>query len=320
MSDLSHRITDLSPERRRLFEQLLEPRAREQPARRPGPPVKGLPPTVAPQLRPVTADALDPKAACRTFYDDVSMQLDASVFGQFSFFLNYGYVSGLTPAFAAVPLPDSMLNRNSVRLVLEVLEDCVTPSSLVLDVGCGRGGTISVITQFFRAHLIVGLDLSGAAVAFSHRTHRHPGVALVQGDSEVLPFPDAAFDVVTNIESSSCYPDLGAFYAEVARVLRPGGWFLYADCLPAERHRQGVDLLERLHLKVERDRDITPNVLLSCDEIARSRVGAYGGGNEATMLNDFLGAPGSQYYEEMRARRWAYRIYKLRRAAPVRTA
>jgi SAM-dependent methyltransferase len=40
---------------------------------------------------------------------------------------------------------------------------------------------------------------------------------------------DASFDVVVNVESSHCYPDAARFFAEVARVLRPGGMLVFAD-------------------------------------------------------------------------------------------
>jgi hypothetical protein len=64
-------------------------------------------------------------------------------------------------------------------------------------------------------------------------------------------------------------------------------------------------------------RDITSNVLASCDQIAASRLGAYSSGNDATAIRDFLGAPGSQNYEEMRAKRWQYQILKLRKGSAV---
>jgi ubiquinone/menaquinone biosynthesis C-methylase UbiE len=214
-----------------------------------------------------------------------------------------------------VPLPEQMLNKNSVLLVLEVLEDCVQTGSRVLDVGCGRGGTVSVINQFFQPGRLVGLDISAAAVAFAHDAHKRPGTAFLQGDAERLPFGDASFDIVTNIESSSCYPDLPAFYGEVRRVLTPGGWFLYSDCLPSDRFRDSIRHLAEMGFAMERDRDITANVLASCDQIAKSRVGAYAAGNDSATLNDFLGAPGSHYYGEMRARRWTYRICKLRKSS-----
>ena len=55
----------------------------------------------------------------------------------------------------------------------------------------------------------------------------------VHGDAEKLPFPDQSFDAVINVESSGAYPHFSRFLAEVARVLRPGGHFLYADLRPA---------------------------------------------------------------------------------------
>jgi ubiquinone/menaquinone biosynthesis C-methylase UbiE len=51
----------------------------------------------------------------------------------------------------------------------------------------------------------------------------------VQGDAQNLPFPDESFDAVVNVEASHQYPDFPGFLAEVTRVLRPGGHFLYTD-------------------------------------------------------------------------------------------
>lgn len=56
-----------------------------------------------------------------------------------------------------------------------------------------------------------------------------PGLAFRIGDAEALPLPDASFDVVVNIESSHCCGRIDRFVAEVARVLRPGGRFTWAD-------------------------------------------------------------------------------------------
>ncbi|HRG56523.1 MAG TPA: class I SAM-dependent methyltransferase, partial [Lacunisphaera sp.] len=74
-----------------------------------------------------------------------------------------------------------------------------------------------------------GLDLNPTGIAFCRRRHRVAGLDFVQGDAGNLPFADASFDAVINVEASHCYPDFPRFLAEVARVLRPGGHFLYAD-------------------------------------------------------------------------------------------
>ena len=51
----------------------------------------------------------------------------------------------------------------------------------------------------------------------------------MEGNAEKLPFADQSFDAVINVEASHCYPRFPRFLDEVARVLRPGGHFLYAD-------------------------------------------------------------------------------------------
>jgi SAM-dependent methyltransferase len=302
MAEIHTRIDKLSPERRKLLEKMISQRS---PA--PEPSSSAVP---EPEHSPApAAGEEDAKTACRRMYDDINRQLDAGMFGEFSFFLNYGYVPDLSPQYAAFAVPEHYLNRNSVKLVLELIGDCPVDGRRVLDVSCGRGGIPHVLTQFFRPASVVGLDLSSAAIAFCRRVHGDPRMRFEVGDSESLPFMAESFDIVANLESSSCYPDVQAFYREVHRVLAPGGHFLYSDCLPAIRFREATAYLEEIGLRVERNRDITSNVLLSCDEIARQRVQAYGGAGPE--LETFLGTPGSPYYEDMRTGRWTYRILRL---------
>ena len=81
----------------------------------------------------------------------------------------------------------------------------------------------------------------------------------VIGDAQALPFATGSVDVVTNIESSHCYPSLRTFLKEVVRVLRPGGTFAYTD-----NYFQGTEfflgLFDEVGLKVERHEDIHRNV------------------------------------------------------------
>lgn len=311
MGDLASRLQELSPERRRLMEHLLKGRL-EAEAAATSPPREPERPLTLEYAR--TTDAA--KQNFRRFYNDVSTQLDASPFGPFAYFLNYGYVpiAGNNDD-AVIQLPEKYFNKNSVRLVLEVVGDCPIDRQRVLDVGCGRGGTVFTLRQFFQPGSVVGLDLAANAIQFCTRVHRYPDVSFREGDAEQLPFPDASFDVVTNIESSHTYPNIRSFYLEVYRVLAPGGRFLYTDVLPRNKSEECVGLLEQLGFGILRNRDITANVLLSCDEIAASRVQAFQGGNDASLVRNFLAAPGSQVYEEMKSRAWVYRLFTLRKPA-----
>ncbi|HEX6051798.1 MAG TPA: SDR family NAD(P)-dependent oxidoreductase, partial [Gemmatimonadaceae bacterium] len=267
----------------------------------------------AAEATPIQGEApeLAAKQTYREFYDDVTRRLEQSGVAEASFFLNYGYRSLGTGDESRFEVPDRVFNANSVRLAFEVIGATDLRSRRVLDVGCGRGGTAALIADRFDTP-VLGVDLSPEAIAFCRRTHRNPNVRFEVGDAEHLPCENGAFDVVTNIESSHTYPNLRAFYAEVARVLAKGGTFLYTDLLPVGRWLEVRALLGPLGLAIATDREITPNVLASCDEVAATRAQAFGGSNAA--IDNFLAVPGSLVYEQMRSGSWEYRIIRARRA------
>ena len=244
------------------------------------------------------------KTSYREFYNDVTRRLEQSGMGAASFFLNYGYVSLGQDDESKFEVPAEVFNRNSVRLAFELIGATQLGKRHVLDVGCGRGGTVALLAETFGA-AACGVDLSPEAIAFCRKTHGHTANFEV-GDAEHLPFEDRTFDVVTNIESSHTYPNLRAFFGEVSRVLAPGGVFLYTDLLPVQRWAEVRMLLAPLGLRVESERDITANVLASCDDVASNRAKAFGGRSE--MIDNFLAVPGSAVYDQMRTGAWEYRI------------
>lgn len=263
-----------------------------------------------------TAPAVAAKEGYREFYDDVTRRLAQSGVGDVSFFLNYGYISQGAGDEARFEVPDGMFNPSSIRLAFELIGGADLDDRRVLDVGCGRGGTAILLAERYGAH-VAGVDLSPEAIAFCRRTHVHPRVRFEVGDSEQLPFDDQAFDAVTNIESSHTYPNLRGFYAEVSRVLAPGGVFLYTDLLPVQRWAEVRALLGPLGLSIRDERHITPNVLASCDDVAATRVQAFGG--SSALIDNFLAAPGSAVYEQMKSGAWEYRIiraYRTERLVP----
>ncbi len=278
----------------------------------------GLPPAnmdaPVPAATPLEGDA--PTAAAkqgyRDFYDDVTRRLERAGVGDASFFLNYGYVplDGLSDE-TAFEVPAGVFNPSSVRLAYELIGATDLRRRHVLDVGCGRGGTVALLADRYEAEA-TGVDLSPEAIRFCRRTHRSPHVRFEVGDAEHLPVDDRSFDAVTNIESSHTYPNLRAFYAEVARVLKSGGVFLYTDLLPVQRWMEVRALLGPLGLTILEERHITPNVLASCDEVAATRAQAFGGGSP--MIDNFLAVPGSMVYEQMRSGAWEYRILRAHRA------
>jgi SAM-dependent methyltransferase len=96
----------------------------------------------------------------------------------------------------------------------------------VLDAGCGTGRMSAYLAA--RGCLVEGVDLSPGMVAMARRDH--PGLPFEVGSLSELPSADAVFAGVL-----LCYsiihtppPGLAAVVAEVARVLRPGGYVLVA--------------------------------------------------------------------------------------------
>ncbi|MEP6918899.1 MAG: class I SAM-dependent methyltransferase [Acidobacteriota bacterium] len=313
--DLSERLAGLPPEKRALFEQLMKG-VDGGAALRPVP--AAAPVTAAPARVDIhRADVVvrdDRKGTMKAFYDRVNRNLDTTAFSAHAVFLNFGYVANERRQAAAVPLPRFCLNKNCQKLILEVIADVDLTGLDVLDVGCGRGGTAAALRTYYAPRRVVGVDLCAAAVAFCGRTHVWPRTHFVNGDAESLPVADGSVDVVTNIESSHSYPRMASFYAEVARVLRPGGHFLYTDLLPVESLAPCLQQLAAYGMRLVDRRDITSNVLLSCDETASTHLAAFEGDHDADVMGDFLALPGSKTYDDMTSGRSTYEIFKLQKA------
>jgi ubiquinone/menaquinone biosynthesis C-methylase UbiE len=142
-------------------------------------------------------------------------------------FLNWAYEED--PPMALPLEASDEPNRAHINLYHRVATQADLSGKKVLEVSCGHGGGASYIMRSLHPASYTGLDLNARAIELSRQRHNLPGLDFVQGDAENLPFDDESFDVVLNIESSHCYPHFPRFLAEVVRVLRPGGHFLYAD-------------------------------------------------------------------------------------------
>ncbi len=96
-----------------------------------------------------------------------------------------------------------------------------------LDLGCGGG---LLLDQFHGAGLqVTGIDPSHAGLLTAAAVTRERGVraGLVQAVGERLPFADASFDVVYCCDVLEHVASVDAVVGEAARVLRPGGLFLF---------------------------------------------------------------------------------------------
>lgn len=263
-----------------------------------------------------TDDAGELRDRVTAAYGAYHDSLASSAAGRFVRFMNFGYCDIGAPGEATsrspIVLPARMPNRNAARLVIELVGDEPIDGRAVADIGCGRGGALWLLTRFFDPRMTLGIDLAGGAVRAAGTIA--PALAL-QGDAEALPLRDRSVEVVLNVESSLHYPALERFYAEVARVLRPGGALLYTDLFLTDARDAYRGALERVGLVAEVDDDITENVLASRAERAEREALAFGGAAqpEPTDVQRFVGIEGTAFHRALTDRTWTYRLLRLRR-------
>ncbi len=117
--------------------------------------------------------------------------------------------------------------RYSVGRKLEAEIDAalaLNGSEALLDVGTGPGHFPGRLTAGGHSGRLVGADLSGGMVQKARASFG--GVEFVQAGADVLPFPDATFDVLTARHMLYHVPSVPAALEEFRRVLKPGGRFL----------------------------------------------------------------------------------------------
>ena len=140
-------------------------------------------------------------------------------------------------------------------------------------------------------------------------------LSFVQGDAENLPFPDASFDIVVNIVSSHCYGDVPSFAREVARVLKPGGIFTFADMRPKSQLALLDEQLAAPGLELIDKRNISPNVVAALNAAEARKQARIG---KALFLrrfiSEFSGSKGSVLYKALTGGSVVYQARRYRQA------
>lgn len=117
----------------------------------------------------------------------------------------------------------------------------------ILDVGCGRGGSTGYLLRDYPADQITGINISPEQLALCRE--RLPQIAFLEMDAAALTFPNDTFDTVLCVEAMSHFNTRAAFLTEALRVLKPGGYLVFADLLqqrdstaqPVENYLESAD-------------------------------------------------------------------------------
>jgi SAM-dependent methyltransferase len=232
-------------------------------------------------------------------------------------FMNYGYapVSG-EAAFLPLQSADEK-NRYPIQLYHYVATSADVENQDVLEVGSGRGGGAAYISSQLGPRSVVAVDFSKGAVKFCRRMHGVPGLSFEFGDAENLPFPDATFDVVINVESSHCYANFPGFIREVKRVLRRNGRFSICDL---RFQRSDIDAVREVFRKsglyIVSETDIAGNVSRALELDSASREQQINGMAQVPLvlrksLKNFAGLKNGKTYSAIRDGRYPYMHWVL---------
>jgi len=144
-------------------------------------------------------------------------------------------------------------SHRTVRRMAEKLNTTLAPGSRVLDMGAGYGGAARYLARETGCH-VVALNLSEAENERDRQMNREQDldrlIEVVDGNFESVAYEDASFDVVWSQDAILHSGDRKQAIAEVARLLKPGGEFVFTDPMQADNCPAGVlkPILDRIHL------------------------------------------------------------------------
>lgn len=242
----------------------------------------------------------------RLWYPFVTRRLN----GEEVLFLNYGFET--EPPLGLPLSPADEPNRICIQLYHHVGTQVELAGKHVLEVSCGHGGGASYLARTQRPATYTGIDLNPHGIRLCEQRHKVEGLSFFRGDAEALPFASETVDVVINVEASHCYGQFPQFLNEVARVLRPGGYFLYADFRfnselaewELALARSPFELVKAQVISAEVLRGLDRNAARSQDLVTR-RLPKW----LHSLGRDFAGIPGSQVYNALQRGQVVYHSY-----------
>ncbi len=230
-------------------------------------------------------------------------------------YMNYGYESCDQPM--AIPLKEGEENdRYMIQLYHHVATAVDLRDKDVVEIGSGRGGGSSYIKRYLTPKTMIGIDYSKNAIKFSNNHHSEEGLSFMHGDAENLPLSNESVDVIVNVESSHCYGSMKKFVEQVHRVLRPSGYFLFADLRPSEEIEQLDKTFNDAGFEVLKKELISKEVVHAMEAFHEYKLAFFQNMVKGWLkkpLNDFAGVKGSNIHKELSNGKMVYYHYVLRK-------
>jgi len=152
----------------------------------------------------------------------------------------------------ADPIPPA--SRRTVEAMADEIGMELDDRHRIIDIGSGYGGPARYLAKRFGSR-VVCLNISEVENARNRKANREQGldnlVAVRHGSFEDIPEPDGTFDVVWSQDAILHSGNRDKVIAEVARILKPGGEFVFTDPMQADDCPAGVlqPVYDRIHLE-----------------------------------------------------------------------
>jgi SAM-dependent methyltransferase len=230
-------------------------------------------------------------------------------------YMNYGY-EPINPS-SKIPLKNE---EESDRYMIQLYHHVATAVDLkdkdVVEVGSGRGGGSSYIKRYLKPKTMTGIDYSKNAIEFSLKHHSVEGLTFIYGDAENLPLANESVDAIVNVESSHCYGSMKKFVEQVNSVLRPGGYFLFADLRPSEKIDELDKTFKDAGFEVLKKELISKEVVNAMEAFHEFKLAFFQNTVKGWLikpLNDFAGVKGSNVHKKLSNGEMVYYHYVLRK-------
>jgi arsenite methyltransferase len=193
---------------------------------------------------PVDVDVL--RSEIQKTYTEVSSQQD----GEFIFPTGRGWAQELGyPEPELSRVPDASV-ESFAGVANHWLLGRLEPGQTIVDLGCGAGTDLLIAAQMVGPEgRAIGVDMTPAMIDRARASARAMGldnVEVHEGLIETLPLDDASVDVVISNGVIDLIVDKDAVFAEIDRVLKPGGRLQIADVVihkeVSEDARKRIDL------------------------------------------------------------------------------
>lgn len=108
-----------------------------------------------------------------------------------------------------------------------IRQGAINDGDRVLDIGCGGGKTLQILSKLNPNGIIYGIDISSQAVKESIKMNeaqvKNGSVIVKEASVSSIPYEDQFFDAITAFQTHFFWPSLEQDVAEVWRVLKSGG-------------------------------------------------------------------------------------------------